>query len=132
MNEHMLQQVRLRFSQDRFATENGAVIDQIGPGWAVCSMELGPQHRNAAGAVMGGAIFTLADFAFAVAANWQGEKLHVSRSSQIVFIGAAKGSRLTARASCLKEGSRTCCYLVEIRDEWNNLVAHVTADGFIC
>ena len=51
-----LEEVRQRFQGDRFATENGAVIDAIGEGYAKCSMELSDSHRNAAGAVMGGAI----------------------------------------------------------------------------
>jgi len=39
---------------------------------AICSLTLEAKHKNALGAVMGGVYFTLADFAFAVASNWQG------------------------------------------------------------
>ena len=60
------------FENDRFATENGAVIEEVEEHYAQCSLKLGSRHRNAMGAVMGGVYFTLADFAFAVAANWQG------------------------------------------------------------
>ena len=66
-DETALEEVRERFSQDRFATVNGAVIEAVGEGYAKCSIILNETHRNALGAVMGGAIFTLADFAFAVA-----------------------------------------------------------------
>lgn len=66
-----LDEVRKLFKKDRFATESGAVINEIGERYAKCSLKLSDSHRNALGAVMGGAIFTLADFAFAVAANWQ-------------------------------------------------------------
>ena len=69
-DETALEEVRERFSQDRFATVNGAVIEAVGEGYAKCSIILNETHRNALGAVMGGAIFTLADFAFAVASNW--------------------------------------------------------------
>lgn len=68
--QETLDEVRERFSKDRFATVNGAVIETVDEGFARCSMELNDTHRNALGAVMGGAIFTLADFAFAVASNW--------------------------------------------------------------
>lgn len=54
------------FENDRFATENGAVIEEVEEHYAKCSLKLGSHHRNAMGAVMGGVYFTLADFAFAV------------------------------------------------------------------
>ena len=80
-----LEQARAFFQKDCFATENGAVIEAVEDGMARCSMMLTPHHLNAAGNVMGGAIFTLADFTAAVATNWQGT-LHVSRTSQITFL----------------------------------------------
>ena len=67
MNAQKLEQVQKVFANDRFATENGVVIDEVDDGYAKCSLEIQPHHLNAGGTVMGGAIFTLADFAFAVA-----------------------------------------------------------------
>ena len=56
-----LDEIREYFSGDLFATKAaGAVIDEAEDGFARCSMELSDTHRNARGAVMGGAIFTLA------------------------------------------------------------------------
>ena len=63
-----LNEVRKFFENDKFATENGAVIDEIGDYTATCSLKITDSHRNAMGAVMGGVYFMLADFAFAVAA----------------------------------------------------------------
>ena len=71
MDNITLEEVRKIFEDDRFATENGAVIDQVGPHSATCSLTITASHRNAMGAVMGGTYFMLADFAFAVAANWK-------------------------------------------------------------
>ena len=51
------------FENDRFATENGAMIEEVEEHYAQCSLKLGSRHRNAMGAVMGGVYFTLADFA---------------------------------------------------------------------
>lgn len=70
MDSQKLKQIQKVFSNDRFATDNGAVIEQADEGYAKCWLEIQPHHLNAAGTVMGGAIFTLADFAFAVASNW--------------------------------------------------------------
>ena len=79
---------------------------------------------------MGGAIFTLADFAFAVAANCGG-RLTVSLSSQINFIAAPKGGRLFAKAQCIKSGRHTCFYSVEITDNEARKVAEATVTGYI-
>ena len=81
----MIEEVRKIFEEDRFATENGAVIDEIGERSATCSLVITNSHRNAMGAIMGGVYFVLADFAFAVAANW--EKMGcVSIHSDISFL----------------------------------------------
>ncbi len=124
-----LEEVRKIFEEDRFATENGAVIEEIGDHSAICSLMITGSHRNAMGAVMGGVYFMLADFAFAVAANW--EKMGcVSLRSDISFLGAAKGEKLIAKAVCIKDGKTTACYRVDVTDELGNLAATVTATGY--
>jgi acyl-CoA thioesterase len=124
-----LEEVKGIFEGDRFATENGAVIEEIGDRSAVCSLVITASHRNAMGAVMGGTYFMLADFAFAVAANW--EKMGcVSLHSDISFLGQAKGEKLTARAVCIKDGRSTSCYRVDVTDDLGNLVAVVNVTGY--
>ena len=127
VKEEVLEKVRKRFENDRFATDNGAVIEAVGEGYARCVMSLDEHHYNAVGSVMGGAIFTLADFAFAVASNW---KPCVSLTAQITYLGRAKGKKLIAEAEKVKEGRTTCYYLIEVADELGNKVAHVTSNGF--
>lgn len=124
-----LADVRKQFEADRFATENGAVIEEIGDHSAICSLMITNSHRNAMGAVMGGVYFTLADFAFAVAANWQ-KMGCVSLRSDVSFLGSAKGSKLTAKAVCVKEGKSTACYRIDVTDELDTLVATVTTTGY--
>ena len=125
-----LEEARAFFSQDRFATENGAVIQEVGETYAVCALTLEPRHRNAMGNVMGGAVFMLGDFAFAVASNF-GKRPTVSTTSQITFLRAAKGNSLTARAELVKEGRTAVYYEVSVTDEPGNLVARLTASGQI-
>lgn len=120
--------VRL-FEKDRFATESGAVIDEVDDHYAKCSLKIEDRHRNAMGAVMGGVYFTLADFALAVAGNWQ-EMGSVSLSSEITYLTAAKGEKLTAEAVCIKNGRKTGYYRIDVRDEYGNLAAAVTATTF--
>ena len=128
-NEKTLGEVRKIFEGDRFAMENGAVIEEVGENTATCSLIITDSHRNAMGAVMGGTYFMLADFAFAVAANWK--KLGcVSLRSDISFLGAAKGEKLIAKAVCIKDGRSTVCYRVDVTDDLGNLTAIVTATGY--
>ena len=124
-----LEEVRKIFEGDRFATENGAVIEEIGDHSATCSLILTDSHRNAMGAVMGGTYFMLADFAFAVAANLETMGC-VSLHSDISFLGAAKGKKLIAKAVCVKEGRSTACYRVDVTDDLGNLAATVTTTGY--
>lgn len=129
MEQQQLDRIRERFSHDRFATINGAFIEEVAQGYARCSMQLTDDHKNALGAVMGGAIFTLADFTFAVATNWE-ESPVVSLNASISFLGKAKGNTLIAEAKKIKAGRRTCYYIVEITDELGSQVAHMTSNGF--
>ena len=124
-----IEEVRKIFEGDRFAMQNGAVIEEIGNHSATCSLVITDLHRNAMGAVMGGTYFMLADFAFAVAANW--EKLGcVSLHSDISFLTSAKGKKLIAKAVCIKDGKSTACYRVDVTDDLGNLTATVTVTGY--
>lgn len=129
MDTEILKKVQERFANDRYATSNGAVIEEIGDGYAKVSMEIDEHHFNAAGGVMGGAIFTLADFAFAVAANWQGKTI-LSQTAQITYLGRVKGKRMIAQARQVKDGRTMCYYVVDVTDELGSQVAHVTSSGF--
>ncbi|MEE0970204.1 MAG: PaaI family thioesterase [Clostridia bacterium] len=124
-----LEEVRKKFKSDRFATENGAVIEEMGDHSATCSLIITDSHRNAMGAVMGGTYFMLADFAFAVAANWENMGC-VSLRSDISFLGSAKGEKLIAKAVCIKDGRNTACYRIDVTDDLGNLTATVTTTGY--
>lgn len=124
-----IEEVRTMFEKDRFATENGAVIDEIGERYAKCSLKITSRHMNAVGNVMGGVPFTLADFAFAVASNWEKPGV-VSLSTNITFLSTVKGSSLTAEANCIKNGRSTNLYKVDVTDDLGNLIAVVMITGF--
>ena len=125
-----LEEARNYFQNDRFATENGAVISEVADSYAVCTLCLTDHHRNAMGNVMGGAVFMLGDFAFAVAANF-GQPHTVSATSQITFLRAARGDTLTARAELVRRGRSTVYYEISISDSTGTLVARMTASGSI-
>lgn len=123
-----LEEARAFFAGDRFATENGAVIDEIGEHYAICSMEITPHHLNAAGRVMGGAVFMLADFAFAVASNF-GHPADVTTTSQITFLRPSQGKMLYAKSQELRRGRTAVYYETSVTDDTGALIARVTASG---
>lgn len=126
-----LENARKAFGNDIFATKTtGIVIDAVGDHYAKCSLVIEPKHLNAVGTVMGGAIFTLADFAFAVASN-HAEMNTQSLTSQITYLSVAKGSRLIAEANCVKSGRSTCFYNITVTDDTGRLVASISTTGFI-
>ena len=128
-----IDQIRARFSNDRFATQAAEIrIVEAQPQYAVCEMPILEKHRNARGTPMGGAIFTLADFAAAVAANGFAEQTDtISLHADITFLSAAKGTRLIAKANCIRQGRTTALHEVEITDELGTLVARASVNGFV-
>ena len=127
-----LEEIRNRFKNDHFATDaTGIVIDSAEPGRAVCSMTLEKRHMNDKNVPMGGAVFTLADFVCAVAANGSSEKTTVSQNVSITFLAPAKGKRLIAEASCLREGRTTALYAADVRDELGTYVAHAVLNAYV-
>lgn len=121
-----LEQVQRIFSNDRFATEpTGCRVVEAGPGHAVCELDVCERHLNEKGGVMGGAIFTLADFACAVASNI-GEEPTVSVAFSIQYLSAVKGKRLIATADAQKNGRTLGFYDCMVRDDLGRDIAHVT------
>lgn len=134
---NITEKARMLFANDLYATQQTAiVIDNVHDGEATCSISLSPSHRNAKGAVMGGVLFTLADFAFAIAVHYDDLAsddniiLHwVSSSSSINFIRSPKGNYLTATARRLHKGAATAVYQTTILDDEARTVAIVTTTG---
>ena len=124
-----IDEARLFFEGDTFAKRSGIVINELFDGGCVCSMEITDGHKNAAGGVMGGATFTLADFAFAVAAN-NVHKTTVVQNVSINFLSNTKGNMLYARAKCVKDGKTTCVYNVDITDEHGKHIAQYVGTGY--
>jgi acyl-CoA thioesterase len=124
-----IESAREFFYKDKFAVNTGITLDDLTDDKAICSLEITDDHKNAYGGVMGGVIFTLADFAFAVATNHENPNV-VSLDSTINFLGIAKGKKIYAKAECVKDGRTTCVYVITITDEGGKEVARVTTTGY--
>lgn len=124
-----IEEAREYFSCDRFATENGITLDELDDSHAVTSLTLGARHRNAFGGVMGGAIFTLADFAFAALTNDR-ERVTVAQQVSINYLSPTKGERLIARATFRKDGRSSCVVNVDVTDDTGRDIAQFVGTGF--
>ena len=110
------------FKQDQFAAHSNIELLTAGPGQATAKMTLQPHHLNGLGTVHGGAIFTLADFAFAVACNSHGT-MAVALDVSIVFMKAATTGTLWAEAREVSKNFKIGLYSVDVKDDPGDLVA---------
>jgi len=117
-----MQAIRQYFAEDQFAARCKIQLVSVEEGRAVASVSIQPWHLNAYGTVQGGAIFTLADCAFAAASNSHGS-VAVGISVSINYIKAAKCGSLRAEAKEAGRNAKLGVYLVEVRDDAGDLVA---------
>ena len=120
-----IDEARNFFAGDKFAGANGMTLERLTDDGCVCAMEIRDDHRNALGGVMGGVIFTLADFALAIASN-NDHKPSVALEVNINYLSSTKGTRLIAEASRVKSGRTTGVYSIMVTDDTGRDVALVT------
>ena len=125
------EEAREFFRNDIFASEvTGIEIVEARGGYAKCSLEVDNKHKNALGYVMGGVLFTMADYAFAVASNFDGVTT-VTQTSQITYLSAVREGVVYAEAECIRSGKRSCFYKVTVSDEKENVIAYLTVTGCV-
>ncbi len=126
MNTNKLELIK----KDRFAAHVGIKLVKAEPGYAFARMEITENHLNGADIVQGGAIFTLADYAFAAASNAK-VPVTLGINANISFFMPPKGKILSAEARETASSKRLCSYTVDVSDENNNLIARFTATGYV-
>ena len=117
-----MKDTEILIGNDRFATVNGMQLDEVADGYAKTSMLVTPAHLNGVGIVQGGAVFTLADLAFAAASNSH-ENVAVAINVSISFLKATTTGKLTAEARELFVNPKLGSYSVNVTDETGDLVA---------
>lgn len=103
------------FSKDAYAKLTGIEIVATGTGTAKVKMAVEGKHRNSHGTVHGGAIFTLADAAFALASNSRGIPAAAINSS-ITYMKAARDGVLYAEAEEFAVNPKLATYSVTVTD----------------
>ncbi len=115
---------------DKVAVAYNMEIREIVPGRAVVSMVIREDMLNAAGVTHGAVTYSLADFAFALAANSHGQ-VALAISTSISYPAPSKvGDTLTATAVEEALTRRTGLYRVEVRRTDGTLVGLFTGTVF--
>lgn len=117
-----IETIKKFFKGDRLAEYLGIELVGVSMGKAVARMEIREEHLNGIGTVHGGAIFTLADFAFAVAANSHG-RVTVAINVNISFMKASRNGTLTAVANEISLNPKIATYTVNICNDDGELIA---------
>ena len=118
---------------DHFAKENGMVITRLEEGASEAVLTASERHFNGMGIIMGGALFTLSDFAFAAAIHTFGFRA-VGMNASTSFLKPGKGvpgAKFTARAKLISKTRRTAVFDVDVHDEQGRLLTHSIMTGFI-
>ncbi|MCC8096832.1 MAG: PaaI family thioesterase [Tannerellaceae bacterium] len=114
---------------DSFALFAGIELVEVAKGYAKARMEIQPMHLNGGRVCQGGAIFTLADLAFAAATNSHG-KMTLSVTSTIHFFKAESQGFLYAEAKEILDHKRLSHCEVVITNNAGELVATFTGTGY--
>ncbi len=110
------------FERDGFARLLGIELVEIAPGFARARMTLRPELHNNLNIAHGGAIFSLADVAFAAASNSHGT-VAVGISTSMSFLNAVSEGVLTAEATEVARGHKLATYDIRVTDAAGTLVA---------
>jgi acyl-CoA thioesterase len=118
-----LEKLRHYFGErDRFAAHNGIEILEIAPGRARVKMAVAEHHLNGLDRVHGGAVFSLADLAFAAASNSHGSAA-MGINASIAFVKEAGGDVLFADAEEVSRSRRLATYEIRVTDASGQVVA---------
>ena len=99
---------------DHFAEALSIQVLETKDGYAKVSMKVEKIHTNALGFTHGGAIFSLADYAFAQASNF-GDNVAVAVQVSINFLKPSiEGDILTAEATRVSDGKTMGLYNVSV------------------
>ncbi|GHT39034.1 phenylacetic acid degradation protein [Bacteroidia bacterium] len=117
------------FKNDRYAAFSGVELLEVAPGRATAKMPVLEMHLNAGNMVQGGAIFTLADLAFAAAVNAYGN-LAVSIETSIRYFKSVGSGTLFAEAKIVHLHKKLATFEIRVTNESGELIALFTATAY--
>ncbi|MBE3589607.1 MAG: hotdog fold thioesterase [Firmicutes bacterium] len=97
-----------------FAELAGVELLEVAPGYARTAMTVDGRHLNLHGTAHGGAVFALADAAFAAASN-AGDHVSVALTMSVAYLSPAReGERLFCEAREVHATRRTALYEIRV------------------
>lgn len=128
--DDMLKAIGDNFRDEPYAKLFGIRLVELGYGFAQVKMEISKDMANLFGGAHGGAVFSLMDAAFELAANSYGT-VAVALSMSINYIGPAMvGKAFTAQAREVSRSSRISTYELTVRSEEGVLIASCQAMAY--
>lgn len=118
-------------TRDRFAAHNNITIEDADYEYGKVSLAFEDQAKNALDMLHGGVIFTLADMAFGVAANFDHEDgIMISATANISYMKSAKTGPIVAEARLANGGRHLATYEVKIYDGQGTYIACAMITGY--
>ena len=108
----------------------GIKLEEADQGFARAGLDIRENHLNGVGIVQGGVLYSIADYAFAAASNYCGEKV-VGVETSISFVRSVSGGRICAEAKEVSRSRSFSVCRVDVRDGDGNLLAIMNARGYI-
>jgi acyl-CoA thioesterase len=110
------------FKKDKFAQFIGIELLDVREGWAKAVLEIKDHHLNGLKSVHGGVIYSLADLAFAAAANSTG-RVAVAINNTISYVKAPQGTVIYAEAREVSQNHKLATYAVNVTDAQGEIIA---------
>lgn len=117
-------------NKDRFVREIGIDLVTVSAGYAKTRMKVEPRHLNGLDLGHGGAIFTLADYAFAAASNSHGVDAVAINITMSYFKAARAGDELTAEAKEIALSRKIGTYAISVFNQNQETVAFMQGTAF--
>ena len=114
---------RDRIANDPYCARLGISLETLAAGRAVTSLELDESLCNFHGTPHGGAIYSLADAAFAAASNAEGRTALALETNVSYLAPPAVGTTITAVAEETHAAGRTAEYDVRVSDTSDDPIA---------
>ena len=118
------------FANDGFATASGMRLLELRPGYAKTCLAIENRHMNNVGMVHGGAIFTLAAFAFGAASRTGGHAA-VGVTTNLSFLKPTYSGNLFAEATEVSRSRKLSVCTVRVTNDAGELVALFDGTAYI-
>jgi len=117
-----MEDIKRFIKKDKFCMFIGIELTEVSEGHAKAKLDIKEHHLNGVGIVQGGAIFTLADLAFAAASNSHGT-VAVGINTSISYVTAVSGGTLYAEAREISVNHKIGTYTVDVTNEKGQMIA---------